>query len=146
MHEGIGIGWPRSYRKHILQITQPSQNRYAKLQYRFAVTSGSPDMYYLFCIQTFPPPPLKILSIFFLFHYFVYISIFPSFFTLHMEWQLASYSSALPLLDKIWFGFRSLEGGPYAPLPLPKFRNVYQDRRSNGKLDGFYARKSAYIY
>ena len=34
-------GWPRSYRKYILQITQPSQYGYAKLQYRFAVTSGS---------------------------------------------------------------------------------------------------------
>ena len=31
----------KSYRKYILQITQPSQYRYAKLQYRFAVTSGS---------------------------------------------------------------------------------------------------------
>ena len=36
-------GWPRSYRKYILQITQPSQYRYTKLQYRFAVTSGSPS-------------------------------------------------------------------------------------------------------
>ena len=36
-------GWPRSYRKYILQIKQPSQHRYAKLQYRFAVTSGSPS-------------------------------------------------------------------------------------------------------
>ena len=35
--------WPRSYRKYILQITQPSQYRYPKLQYRFAVTSGSPS-------------------------------------------------------------------------------------------------------
>ena len=34
-------GWPRSYRKYILQITQPSQYGYAKLQYRCAVTSGS---------------------------------------------------------------------------------------------------------
>ena len=31
------------YRKYIQQITQPSQYRYAKLQYRFAVTSGSPS-------------------------------------------------------------------------------------------------------
>ena len=29
-------GWPRSYHKYILQITQPSQYRYAKSQYRFA--------------------------------------------------------------------------------------------------------------
>ena len=36
-------GWPRSYRKYKMQITQPSQYRYAKLQYRFAVTSGSPS-------------------------------------------------------------------------------------------------------
>ena len=35
-------GWPRSYRKYILQITQPSQYGYAKLQYRFTVTSGWP--------------------------------------------------------------------------------------------------------
>ena len=38
-------GWPRSYRKYILQITQPSQYVYAKLQYRFAVTSGSPSIF-----------------------------------------------------------------------------------------------------
>ena len=38
-------GWPRSYRKYLLQITQPSQYGYAKLQYRFAVTSGSPRKY-----------------------------------------------------------------------------------------------------
>ena len=37
-------GWPRSYSKYILQITQPSQYRYAKLQYIFAVTSVSPSM------------------------------------------------------------------------------------------------------
>ena len=36
-------GWPRSYRKYILQITQPSQYRCAKLQYMFAVNSGSPS-------------------------------------------------------------------------------------------------------
>ena len=36
-------GWPRSYCKYILRITQPSQYGYAKLQYRFAVTSGSPS-------------------------------------------------------------------------------------------------------
>ena len=36
-------GWPRSYRKYILQIPQPSQYGYAKSQYRFAVTSGSPS-------------------------------------------------------------------------------------------------------
>ena len=39
-----GTGWPGSYRKYILQITQPSQYRYAKLRYRFAVTCGSPSM------------------------------------------------------------------------------------------------------
>ena len=33
--------WPRSYRKLKLQITQPSQYRNAKLQYRCAVISGS---------------------------------------------------------------------------------------------------------
>ena len=38
-------GWPRSYRKYILQIMQPSQYENAKLQYRFAVTSGSPSRY-----------------------------------------------------------------------------------------------------
>ena len=37
-------GWPRSYRKYILQTTQPSQYRYAKLKYIFAVTSGSPSI------------------------------------------------------------------------------------------------------
>ena len=37
------FGWSKSYRKYILQITQPSQYRYAKLQYRFAVISGSPS-------------------------------------------------------------------------------------------------------
>ena len=36
-------GWPRRYRKYILQITQPSQYGYAKLKYRFAVISGSPS-------------------------------------------------------------------------------------------------------
>ena len=33
-------GWSISYRKYILQITQPSQYRYSKLQYRFAVFLG----------------------------------------------------------------------------------------------------------
>ena len=41
-------GWPRSYRKYLLQITQPSQYRYANLQYRFAVTSGSPSKYRMY--------------------------------------------------------------------------------------------------
>ena len=41
-------GWPRSYRKYILQITPPSQYGYAKLQHRFAVTSGSPSILLLF--------------------------------------------------------------------------------------------------
>ena len=36
-----------SYRKYILQITQPSEYRYAKLQYRFAVISGSPSTYFV---------------------------------------------------------------------------------------------------
>ena len=36
-------GWPRSYRKYILQITQPTRYGYAKLQYSFAVTSWSPS-------------------------------------------------------------------------------------------------------
>ena len=39
-------GWPSCYRKYILQITQPSQYGYAKFQYRFAVTSGSPSKYH----------------------------------------------------------------------------------------------------
>ena len=33
------------YRKQILQITQPSQYRFAKLQCRYAVTSGSPSIF-----------------------------------------------------------------------------------------------------
>ena len=37
------IGWPGSYRKYMLQITRPSSYGYAKLQYRFAVTTGSPS-------------------------------------------------------------------------------------------------------
>ena len=37
-------GWPRSYSKYIFQIAQPSQYRYANLQNRFAVTSGSPSI------------------------------------------------------------------------------------------------------
>ena len=41
-------GWPRSYHKYILQITQPSQYRYAKLHYSFAVTSGSPSIWYFY--------------------------------------------------------------------------------------------------
>ena len=52
---------PRSYRKYILQITQPSQYRYAKLQYRFVVTSGSPRSFgfikpgdvYVYCRNDF---------------------------------------------------------------------------------------------
>ena len=36
----VGTGWSISYRKYILQSTKPAQYRYAKLQYRFAVTSG----------------------------------------------------------------------------------------------------------
>ena len=57
-------GWPRSYRKYILQITQHSQYGYAKLQYRFAVTSGSPstyenekvnNSYILYCRSTMEP-------------------------------------------------------------------------------------------
>ena len=39
----FNTGWPRSYRKYILQITKTSLNRYEKLQYRFAVNSGSPS-------------------------------------------------------------------------------------------------------
>ena len=41
----LATGWSISYRKYILQITQPSQYRYSKLQYRFAVTSWSPSMH-----------------------------------------------------------------------------------------------------
>ena len=42
---GFVFTWaPRSYRKYILQVTQPSQYIYANLQYRFAVTSGSPSI------------------------------------------------------------------------------------------------------
>ena len=36
-------GCPISSRKYILQITQPSQYKYTKLQYRFAVFSGAPS-------------------------------------------------------------------------------------------------------
>ena len=36
-------GWPISYRKYILQITQPSQCKVTKLQYRFVVISGAPS-------------------------------------------------------------------------------------------------------
>ena len=43
MEPYYSTGWSISYRKYILQITQPSQYRYAKLQYRFAVISGSPS-------------------------------------------------------------------------------------------------------
>ena len=46
LNQAFHTGSPRSYRKHILQITQPSQYRYAKLQYRFAVTSGSTSKYH----------------------------------------------------------------------------------------------------
>ena len=42
-----GTGWSISYRKYILQITKPSRYRYAKLQYRFAVISGSPSRWRL---------------------------------------------------------------------------------------------------
>ena len=41
---GTYTGWPRSYRKYILQITQPSQSGYAKSQYRYAVVSWSPSI------------------------------------------------------------------------------------------------------
>ena len=41
----VSTGWSISYHKYILQITQPSQYRYAKSQYRFAVISGSPSMF-----------------------------------------------------------------------------------------------------
>ena len=43
IHTDKHTGWARNYRKYILQITQPSQYRFAKLKYRFAVTSGSPS-------------------------------------------------------------------------------------------------------
>ena len=33
-----------SYRKYILQIKQPSQYKYTKLQYSFAVISGAPSI------------------------------------------------------------------------------------------------------
>ena len=33
------------YRKHILQITQPSEYRYTQLQYRFAVISEAPSSF-----------------------------------------------------------------------------------------------------
>ena len=39
----IYTGYPISYRKYILKITQPSQYEYTKLQYRFAVISGAPS-------------------------------------------------------------------------------------------------------
>ena len=40
------LGDPEVYRKYILQIPQPSPYSYAKLRYRFAVTSGSPRILY----------------------------------------------------------------------------------------------------
>ena len=43
LYSCTGTRWPGSYRKYIMQITQPSQYGYAKLQYRFAVTSWSPS-------------------------------------------------------------------------------------------------------
>ena len=43
----LSTGWPRSYHKYILQIMQPAQYRCAKLQYRFAVTAGSPSSTYV---------------------------------------------------------------------------------------------------
>ena len=46
-------GWPRSYRKYILQITQPSQYIYAKLLYRFTVTSGSPSILILVWLELY---------------------------------------------------------------------------------------------
>ena len=46
--------WHRSYRKYILQTTQPSQYRNAKLQYRFVVTSGSPSIYWATLVSTHP--------------------------------------------------------------------------------------------
>ena len=49
---GMSTGWPRSYRKYILQITQPSQYGYAKLQYRFAVTYWSTGSYILLKLRT----------------------------------------------------------------------------------------------
>ena len=42
-------GWPKSYRKYILKITQPPQYGYAKSQYRFSVTSGSPSTISIVC-------------------------------------------------------------------------------------------------
>ena len=51
-------GWSISYRKCILQITHPSQYRYAKLQYRFAVISGSPSRLPAY-LPSFPPPDYK---------------------------------------------------------------------------------------
>ena len=41
--KSLHTGWARRYRKYILQTTQPSQYGYVKLQYRFAVTSGTPS-------------------------------------------------------------------------------------------------------
>ena len=48
-----GTGWSISYRTYIRQIKQPSRYRYAKLQYRFAVISGSPNMYHFFLTRVF---------------------------------------------------------------------------------------------
>ena len=45
-------GWPRRYRKYILQITQPSQYRYTKSPYRFAVTAGWPIIPRSFLVET----------------------------------------------------------------------------------------------
>ena len=38
------LGDPEVNNKYILQIAQPSKYGYTKLQYRFAVTSGSPSI------------------------------------------------------------------------------------------------------
>ena len=46
----------------ILQITQPSQYRYAKLQYRFVVTSGSPSSKELFFKKWLSTSELKIFT------------------------------------------------------------------------------------
>ena len=51
-------GCPISYRKYILQITQPTKYKYTKLQNRFAVISGAPSMVPIYCMPKKSCPSL----------------------------------------------------------------------------------------
>ena len=52
-----------SYRKHILQITQPSQNRWTQLQYRFAVISEAPSIWYVAMMVLFKNFTVRLLQV-----------------------------------------------------------------------------------